>query len=83
MSDLSAASYLAYYLSAYEASLTESAYIDTEHLWIGLCKVEDMLEPGMEAPPELKELYKGAALTEIRECVILGETCGIEGRNAG
>ncbi len=82
MSDLSAASYLAYYLSACEASSMKSAYIDTEHLWIGLCKVEDIIDAKIDLPPELRGIDQEKAMKEIKEFKSLLEACGLDCKRA-
>jgi hypothetical protein len=43
MPNLSIASQIAFSLAAYEAQALKSKFIDSEHLFLGLCKVEDIL----------------------------------------
>jgi len=46
MTNLSIASGIAFSIAALEARMLKSEYIDTEHLFLGLCKIEDILVVG-------------------------------------
>jgi ATP-dependent Clp protease ATP-binding subunit ClpC len=53
--ELSRASQIVYTIAAYEAQLLENKFIDTEHLFLGLCKIEDIIAIGKEAFQNITE----------------------------
>ena len=47
--NLSEASQIAFTIAAYEAQALRNKFIDTEHFFLGLCKIEDIITIGKEA----------------------------------
>ena len=47
--NLSKASQIAFTIAAYETQALKNKFIDTEHLFLGLCKIEDIIAIGKEA----------------------------------
>lgn len=61
MPDISIASQIAFALAGMEAQALESMYLDTEHLFLGLCKIEDILiQDGVAIPGLGEEQLEGA-----------------------
>ena len=46
---------IAFGLAAFEARYLDNKFIDTEHLFLGLCKIEDVLVVGKAIVPEMEE----------------------------
>jgi ATP-dependent Clp protease ATP-binding subunit ClpC len=70
MQDLSIASQIAFGLAAYEAQMLKSKYIDSEQLFLGLCKVEDVLRMGKEAFKDISDadwIYAREEIVEFRD----------------
>lgn len=65
MFNLSIASQLAFDLAVYEAQALQSKYIYAEHLFIGLCKVEDILRLGRDSFKDVSESEWQDACNEI------------------
>jgi len=66
MPNLSIASQIAFNLAVYEAQALKSKFIDSEHLFLGLLKVEDILTAGREAVRNISESDWQDACTEIQ-----------------
>lgn len=69
--NLSIASQIAFSLAAYEAQALKSKFIDSEHLFLGLCKVEDILTAGREAVQSISESDWQDACEEITHPLFL------------
>ena len=67
MSDLSIASKIAFSFSVFEAQALGSEYVDSEHLFIGLCKVEDILNVGKESVRGISDKEWQDAKKETKE----------------
>lgn len=66
MRNLSPASHIAFMLAGAEAQALRSKYIDVEHLFLGLCKVEDILYIEGWIIPGIDESEWESALEEVR-----------------
>lgn len=82
MPNLSIASQLAFSLAALEAQALESKNIDTEHLFLGLCKVEDILSMDRAALPNIEERDWMEAQGEIRDLKDFLESRGFDPKKA-
>ena len=67
MPNLSIASQIAFSLAVYEAKALKSKFIDSEHLFLGLLKVEDILTAGIEKVHNISESDWQDACGEIRK----------------
>jgi hypothetical protein len=65
--NLSEASQIAFTITAYEAQALKNKFIDTEHLFLGLCKIEDIIAIGKEAIPNITEKGWERIYNEIAE----------------
>jgi len=65
--NLSGASQVAFTIAAYEAQALKNKFIDTEHLFLGLCKIEDIIAIGKEAIPNITEKEWEKVCNEIAE----------------
>jgi len=66
MPNLSIASQIAFSLAVYEAKALKSKFIDSEQLFLGLLKIEDILTSGREAVHNISESDWQDACTEIQ-----------------
>lgn len=82
MPNLSIASQLAFSLAALEAQALESKNIDTEHLFLGLCKVEDILSMDRAAIPNIEERDWMEAQGETRDLKDFLESRGFDPKKA-
>jgi ATP-dependent Clp protease ATP-binding subunit ClpC len=67
MADLSTSSLIAFRLSANEAEVLQCKEIDNEHLFLGLCKLEDLLHLEKNPLSDIDESQWQQALQDIRE----------------
>lgn len=67
MAQLSTASHLAWMLSAGEARALESEFIDTEHLLLGLLKIEDLITSNNDDFPEISAEEWETLILEVSE----------------
>jgi ATP-dependent Clp protease ATP-binding subunit ClpC len=65
--NLSEASQIAFTITAYEAQALKNKFIDTEHLFLGLCKIEDIIAIGKEAILNITEKGWERIYNEIAE----------------
>jgi len=65
--NLSVASQIAFSLAAGEAQALRSKDIDSEHLFLGLCKLEDIMQLERTGIPDIDEFQWHRALQDIRE----------------
>jgi len=79
---LSTASQLAFNLAAWEAQALSSKYVDTEHLFLGLCKIEDILKLDKSPIAELDEKEWQVAIKDINEFNNLLTAKGFDPKNA-
>ncbi|HEX3044144.1 MAG TPA: ATP-dependent Clp protease ATP-binding subunit [Bacillota bacterium] len=81
MSDLTTATYLAVIIGANEAHDWKSECIETEHILVGLLKVEDFLDSPESPTSEISEPQWNAALAEITSFRALLDDCDINCQN--
>lgn len=65
--NVSIASQIAFSLAVGEAQALGSSHIDTEHLFLGLCKIEDVLQVEKDAIPDIDESQWQRARHDIKE----------------
>lgn len=65
MAHLSTASQMAFNVAAAEAKALSHVYIDTEHLFLGLCKIEDLLYMSRDEIPGIAEAEFQRAKEEV------------------
>jgi len=65
--NLSKASQIAFTIAAYEAQALKNKFIDTEHFFLGLCKIEDIIAIGKEAIQNITEKEWEGICNEIAE----------------
>jgi ATP-dependent Clp protease ATP-binding subunit ClpC len=65
--NLSKASQIAFTIAAYEAQALKNKFIDTEHFFLGLCKIEDIIAIGKEAIQNITEKEWEGIYNEIAE----------------
>lgn len=80
MSYLSTASQLAFSLAAWEAQALRSKYIDTEHLFLGLCKIEDILKMGKSPIQDIDEKEWQVAINEIKDFTTILTASGFDSK---
>jgi ATP-dependent Clp protease ATP-binding subunit ClpC len=75
---LSPASQTAFNLAAIEAQALNNKFIEKEHLFLGLCKVEDILNIDKETTPLIRDFEWDKILSEIRNFRDFLTTKGID-----
>lgn len=82
MTYLSIASGIAFSLAAMEAKMLKSEYIDTEHLLLGLCKIEDILDTGPDIIEGITKDDWETAKEEIHDFMELLTNIGLDTKKA-
>lgn len=82
MSALSTASQITFSLAAMEAKAQESKFIDTEHLFLGICKVENLLSMDRAAVPNIGEEDWEKAKNEIKKFKEILDIKGLDNKRA-
>lgn len=80
--DLAISSRIAFSLAAGEAQALRSENIDTEHLFLGLCKIEDILRVGKDAIPDISEEQWQQLRSDVEEFKDVLSDAGLDPKKA-